>query len=343
MEITGIASFILISIHKQTMALEGAFKYLIMSAIAGVFILGGLALLFMNTGSLRFADINMKAVQVRNNTHMVLMVLSSGLLTAGFCIKSGIAPFHSWLPDAHQSADTAVSVMLSGIVIEVVGLYPIMRMSVQMFRDIPAMNTVLSLFGLFSILYGAFAALKQSNFKRLIAYSSVSQVGYILLGIASGTKIGLLGALIHIFSHAAFKGNLFINAAAIHSETGTLDMEKMGGLHEKMPVTGTTSVIAFLSTAGIPPFAGFWSKLIIIIGVWQSISPIYAGIALTAGILTAAYLLLMQKKVFFGKLADGLEKVKEIKGGIKFAEVFLNYSGQRSCPLLIPVCTKVFC
>jgi multicomponent Na+:H+ antiporter subunit D len=324
MEITGIASFVLISIHKQPTGLEGAFKYLVMSAIAGVFVLAGLALLFMNTGSLLFADLTMETIQGLKGTHLVLVSLAFALLIAGFCIKSGIAPFHSWLPDAHQSADTAVSVLLSGIVIEIVGIYPIMRIVGELFTDVPALNTTLAALGLFTILYGALAALRQNNFKRVIAYSSVSQVGYILLGIASGTQLGLLGALCHIVSHAAFKSTLFVNAAAIHSETDTLDMDKMGGLQEKMPVTGTTSVIAFLSTAGIPPFAGFWSKLVIIIAVWQAISPVFAGIALVSGIFTAAYLLRMQKKVFFGKLAEGLEKVREIKGCIKFAEIFLT-------------------
>ncbi len=245
------------------------------------------------------------------------------LLSAGSAVKSGAVPFHSWLPDAHQSADTSVSVLLSGIVIKVAGIYGIIVMT-KLFHDVPAINMTLAIMGTVSIVTGALFALRQNHFKRIVAYSSVSQMGYILLGISTGSVLGLIGAVTHIFNHATFKSTLFANAAALHEQTGTLDINEMGGLQKKMPVTGFSSIAAFLSTAGIPPFAGFWSKLLIIMALWKDHSPVFAGIALFASIFTAAYFLRMQKKVFFGKLPEKYADLKEIGGSIKFAEIMLT-------------------
>jgi multicomponent Na+:H+ antiporter subunit D len=150
----------------------------------------------------------------------------------------------------------------------------------------------------------------------MLAYSSISQVGYMVLGLGAGTVLGVAGAIFHLFNHATFKSLLFVNAAAVEQQTGTRDMNRMGGLAEKMPVTGWTSVIAFLSTAGIPPLAGFWSKLIIIVALWQAGHIVYAGLAVLASLLTLAYFLSMQRRVFFGKLAAGFENLKEANAWI---------------------------
>jgi multicomponent Na+:H+ antiporter subunit D len=245
------------------------------------------------------------------------------LLIAGFAVKTGAVPFHSWLPDAHQSADTSVSILLSGIVIKVAGIYGIIVLT-DLFNDVPAINMTLAIMGTVSIIVGALYALRQNHFKRIVAYSSVSQMGYILLGLSTGSVLGLVGAVAHIFNHATFKSTLFSNAAALHEQAGTLDINEMGGLQKKMPVTGFSSIIAFMSTAGIPPLAGFWSKLLIIMALWNGNSRILAGIALFASIFTAAYFLRMQKKVFFGILPEKFADLKEIGGSIKFAEILLT-------------------
>jgi len=165
--------------------------------------------------------------------------------------------------------------------------------------------------GTISIVVGALAALGQSDFKRMLAYSSISQVGYIVLGLGAGTALGVAGAVFHLFNHSVFKSLLFVNSAAVEQQSGTRNMDKLGGVSDKMPVTGATSVIAFLSTAGIPPLSGFWSKLIIIVAVWKSGHPHFATLAILASLITLAYFLSMQRRVFFGKLAGGLENLKE--------------------------------
>ncbi|HOJ48947.1 MAG TPA: proton-conducting transporter membrane subunit [Bacillota bacterium] len=322
LDVVGISSFVLISLFRSTKALEGSVKYLVISEFATIFILTALAFIFMQTGSLAYQDIG-GVLEGADGSQKNLIYLSIALLIAGFSIKAGAVPFHSWLPDAHQSADTAVSILLSGIVIKIAGVYGLF-MVVSLFPGVRAVQIALAAIGVASILTGALLALRQTHFKRIVAYSSVSQIGYILLGLSCGTTVGLIGAVAHVFSHAAFKTTLFSNAAALHEQVGTLDIDKMGGLQSRMPVTSLSSVVAFLSTAGIPPFAGFWSKLLIIIALWTSGSAVLGGVALIASIFTCAYLLRLQKKVFFGETPEHLKNVTEVKGGIKFVEIALT-------------------
>ena len=323
LEIVGISSFVLIALFRSETGLEGAFKYLVMSALASMFILTGLSFIFMQTGSLLYSKIGPNILIAEDGSKQTLAYVALIFLISGFAVKTGAVPFHSWLPDAHQSADTAVSVLLSGIVIKVAGVYSFIVLT-DLFKNVPAIDTALAILGIASIITGALLALRQTHFKRIAAYSSVSQMGYILLGISTGSTLGLVGVVAHIFNHAAFKSALFVNAAALHEQTGTLDIDEMGGLQSRMPVTGFSNIAAFLSTAGIPPFAGFWSKLLIIMALWNRGLRVFAGIALFSSILTAAYFLRLQKKVFFGKLPDKYSDLKEIDGTVRFAEIILT-------------------
>ncbi|NLL18452.1 MAG: NADH-quinone oxidoreductase subunit L [Clostridia bacterium] len=324
LEIVGIASFVLIAMFKSDTGLEGAFKYLVMSILASIMILTGLSFIFMQTGSLQYAHVvGMNLLEGQSSPQLMLIYAAMTLMIAGFGIKTGAVPFHSWLPDAHQSANTAVSVLLSGIVIKVAGIYGFIVLT-GLFSKLPAVNMALAIMGTVSIIIGALFALRQNHFKRIVAYSSVSQMGYILLGLSAGSILGLLGAVVHVFNHATFKSTLFTNAAAVHEQTGTYDIDEMGGLEKKMPVTGFSSLAAFMSTAGIPPFAGFWSKLLIIMALWDSGFQLFAAIALFASIFTAVYFLRLQKKVFFGKLLSKFAGLTEIGGSIKFAQIMLT-------------------
>lgn len=323
LEVTGVASFVMIGMYKSTRDLEGAFKYMTLSALATIFILTGLSFLFIEAGSLRFDALTPALFTGSADGGQVLLWGALILLVSGYCIKSGVAPFHSWLPDAYESADTAVSIMLSGIVTKIAGVYSLLTLT-RLFSDVAALRITLALLGAFTIVVGAVLALAQTNFKRIAAYSSVSQMGYILLAIAAGTDLGIIAALFYLFSHAAAKTALFTNAAALEKQLGTLDIGEMGGLQSRMPVTGFSSVCAFLSTAGVPPFAGFWSKLLVLIALWKAGMSGYAAFALIASILTGAYFLRLQKQVFFSKLDPRWNAVCETKGGIRISEILLT-------------------
>jgi multicomponent Na+:H+ antiporter subunit D len=321
LEVTAVASFILIAVYKKKDSLEGAFKYLVLSAVATIFMLAAIAILFMKAKSVSFDAVRDMLLGAGMAPEIVIAFI---LFIAGLCIKAGIVPFHGWLPDAYSSASKGASVLLAGIITKVAGVYTIFTLFDRVFSRQPLIGTVLMVLGSVSIVAGALAALGQKDFKRMLAYSSISQVGYIILGIGIGTPLAFLGAILHFFNHATFKSLLFVNAAAVEVQTGTRNMDELGGLAGRMPITGGSSAVAFLSAAGIPPLSGFWSKLLIIVAAWNAALYGYAVIALLASLLTLAYFLVLQRNVFFGKIAVGLENVKEACAGIKLAEIILS-------------------
>jgi len=319
-EIVAVASFILILTYKDKLALESAFKYIVLSIAATLFILLSIAIFLLISGDTSFVSISNAIKNPENNT---LVMIAVCLFLCGAFTKGGLVPFHGWLPDAHSSAPSSVSILLSGVVIKVTGLYPLIRIMNITGGGTEPIKQILMVIGAVSIVVGALGALGQNDIKRMLAFSSVSQVGYIVLAIGTGTALGVAAAVFHIFNHAIFKSQLFANAAAVEKQTGTRDMDKLGGLASKMPVTGGTSIVAMLSISGIPPLSGFWSKLLIIIALWQGAHYTYAFIAVIASVITLAYFLSFQRRVFFGKLTMGLENIKEAKFGLLLPAIIL--------------------
>jgi multicomponent Na+:H+ antiporter subunit D len=319
-EVTAVASFILMAINRERRALEAAFKYLIISSVASLFMLFGIGMLFLISGDTTFAA---TAAALNSSGASGFAKFGVAIFVAGLLIKSGVIPFHGWLPDAYQAAPRSVSVFLAGIVTKISGVYVLMRLVYSVFGLSPRIQAVLMFFGAASIVLGAVAAIGQKDLKRMLAYSSVSQVGYIVLSVGCGTPIGILGAVFHFFNHAVFKSLLFVNAAALEEKLGTTDMSRMGGLGSKMPVTSFTSIVGFLSTGGIPPLSGFWSKLIIILALWTAGHYAYAVLAVVASALTLSYFVIMQKKIFFGKTKPELEGVTEPGMAVLIPEIAL--------------------
>jgi multicomponent Na+:H+ antiporter subunit D len=186
-----------------------------------------------------------------------------------------------------------------------------MRIFLNVFGLTPALTTILTVLAILSIFVGALAALGQNDIKRMLAYSSISQIGYVILGFAIGTPLGILGALFHLFNHALFKALLFLNAGAVEQSTGTRSLDKMGGLAKRMPLTAATSAVASLSIAGVPPLNGFWSKLLIIIALVQAHMYLVAFLAVLGSVVTLWYYLVLQRNAFFGKLNETWKAVKE--------------------------------
>ncbi len=321
LELTAVSSFILIAFRRNRDGLEGAFKYLVLSAVATVLMLSSIAILFLVGGHTSFSTVRLALSGAPN---CMLIDAALCLFVAGLLIKGGLVPFHGWLPDAYSAAPAPASILLAGIITKTTGIYTLMRLVKDVFPPNSDMNGILMLAGLVSILVGALAALGQRDFKRMLAYSSISQVGYIILGLGSGTELGFAGAVFHLFNHAIFKSQLFINAAAVEERTGSRDIENMGGLAARMPVTGFTSAVACLSTAGIPPLAGFWSKLVIILALWKAGDYTYAAVAILASLITLAYFLTLQRQVFFGKLARNLEDAREAGWGLILPAILLT-------------------
>ena len=320
-EVVAVASFVLISLEREKDALEGAFKYLVLSASASMLMLLSIAAILLVCGSTSFDTVNSV---LHTAPARPIATLAIALFVGAAFIKGGLVPFHGWLPDAYSSAPAGVSVLLAGIVTKTAGVYTAMRIVASVFGFTPMVKNILLVVGTVSILFGALAALNQKDFRRMLAYSSISQMGYIIIALGTGTALGMAGALFHLFNHAVSKSQLFVNAATVERQTGTRDMTSLGGLGGKMPVTAGTSVVALLSIAGIPPLAGFWSKLIIIIALWQSNHHNYAVIAVVASAITLGYFLLLQRRIFFGKVAPQCDAVKEAGAGLLVPALLLS-------------------
>ncbi|MDP8230368.1 MAG: monovalent cation/H+ antiporter subunit D family protein [Candidatus Gorgyraea atricola] len=339
LEIAAIASYALVAFGTEHEELEASFKYAVMGTLASTFILLGIVFLYSVTSTLNMADMSM-ALFEGGSTRVVLLV--SVLFLMGFGLKSALVPFHAWLPDAHPSAPAPISAMLSGVLIKSLGVYAMVRIFFSVIGITPEISAALMVLGALSMIFGVFLALGQWDMKRLLAYHSISQIGYVVLGIGLGTPLGILGGLFHLFNHSVFKSLLFLNSGAVEYATGTRDLQKMGGLKEKMPVTGATSLIASMSISGIPPFNGFWSKLIIIVACIEAQHFAYAFWAVLASILTLSSFMKVQRYGFFGELKEKLSQVKEVPFFMKVSMIALAVICLFGGVLLLPALSGDF-
>ena len=320
LEVAAVASYALVAYGLGRDELEAAFKYLMLSVVASAFVVAAIAVIFGMTGSLDFAAV---AAALKELNAGAVVGVAAAFFIMGFGLKAALVPFHAWLPDAHPSAPAPISAVLSGLLIKVSGVYAMTRIFLGVFGLTPALSGVLMLLGTVSMVVAALLALGQKDMKRMLAYSSISQVGYVVLGIGIGTPLGIAGGLFHLFNHALAKGLLFLTSGSVQQATGTRDMDDMGGLAKRMPVTAVTNLVGSLSIAGVPPLNGFWSKLLIIVALVQAGHPVFAVIAVLVSVLTLWYYLIMQRKAFFGKLNEKWAAVKEAPFWMTAATVLL--------------------
>jgi proton-translocating NADH-quinone oxidoreductase chain N len=310
-EVTSVAAIILVTLREGQASLEGAWKYLILSSIASVFMLASLGFFLLSAGGVTFTEV---AAAFSSPTPFAWV--AAMLFICGLFVKGAMIPFHGWLADAYTAAPAPVSVFLAGIVTKASGIFALMRLAPFLMETGGYAREVLLVAGALTAVGGAFLALGQSDMKRMLAYSSISQMGYIVMALGGQTSLALLAAGVHFFNHAVSKAQLFANAAAIETRLGTLDMDRMGGLGARMPVTGATAAVATLSIAGLPPLAGFWSKLLIVIALWNGGEKVFAVIAILTSLVTLAYFLSLQRRVFFGKVLPEWEAIKEAGAGL---------------------------
>ncbi len=309
LEIASVATIALIAFGVERHQFEAAFKYAMLSLMGSFFILLAIALLYGFTSTLNMAQMGyVFAHSGKTNIGMMISVL----FIMGFGLKAALVPFHAWLPDAHPSAPAPVSAMLSGVLIKTMGFYTICRIFYNVIGVTPDILGIFMFLGVLSMIIGGFLAIGQWDIKRLLACSSIGQMGYIFLGIGLGTPLGILGAVFHVFNHSMIKSLLFINAGAVEYATGTRDLRKLGGLSRKMPVTGTTQFIGAMAVSGVPPFNGFWSKLLIIIAAVQAGRIGYAFWAVAASLLTLGALMKVVRYGFCGPLKEEFVHIKEV-------------------------------
>ncbi|MBM3249706.1 MAG: NADH/ubiquinone/plastoquinone (complex I) [Candidatus Omnitrophica bacterium] len=320
LEIASIASYALVAFGTEAEELEASFKYAIMGSVASSFIFIGIAFLYGFTSTLNMADM---AQVLNSKPNLWVVPFVTVLFLMGFGLKAAIVPFHAWLPDAHPSAPASISAMLSGVLIKTLGVYAMVRVFFNVLGVSQAVLSMLMFLGALSMLVAVFLAVSQWDLKRLLAYHSISQIGYVILGIGLGTPLGILGGLFHLFNHSVFKSLLFLNSGSIDYAVGTRDLNEMGGLKEKMPLTSSTNLVASMSIAGIPPFNGFFSKLIIIFACLQKGYLGYAVAAVIGSLLTLASFMKVQKYAFLGTLKEKYSQIKEVPLAMQFSMICL--------------------
>ena len=306
LEITTVTTYFLIIHKRSTVALQAGYKYILMNLTGAFLILLSIILIYVNTGNYGVTGFS------ESNSFV-----SPLLFLVGCFIKAGAVPLHTWLPDAHPAAPSPVSAFLSGIVIKI-GAYGIIRfifpilnsdLYVNNFRE--PLSKLIIYIAVASMLIGVLLALAQTDIKRLLAYHSVSQIGYIFLGIGLGTELGLAGGLYHTVNHAIFKGLLFLCMGAVIYSTGTRKLDNLGGLWKRMPITTSTCIIAALAISGIPPFNGFASKTVLAKAATDFSFVLKFVMIITAALTFASFFKLISY-TFFGEPKKQLITIKEV-------------------------------
>ncbi|MFZ5799769.1 MAG: complex I subunit 5 family protein [Candidatus Omnitrophota bacterium] len=309
LEITSIASYALVAFGVEAEELEAAFKYLVLGSVASTLILLAIGILLGNVSTLNMADIS-RSLNIATSRQLMLFCLA--LFIMGFGLKIALIPFHAWLPDAHPAAPAPMSAMLSGVVIKTIGVYALARVVFNIIGASAPVLNILSWLGIISMAGGVLLAIGQWDFKRLLAYHSVSQVGYVVFALGLGTPLGIVAGLFHLLNHSLFKSLLFLNSGAVEYRTGLRQLDKLNSLSQEMPVTAATTLVASLSIAGIPPFCGFFSKVLIIIAALQAGNPLGAITCILVGIVTLASFLKVEKYAFIRKVEGAVAAVKEV-------------------------------
>ena len=328
LEIASISSYALVGFGCEHEELEASFKYMVLGSVASMFILFGIGLVYGMTGTLNLAYISETIQQAGLNNGLYFAL---AMFIVGFGLKAALVPFHAWLPDAHPSAPAPISAMLSGVLIKALGVYALIRIIFNVFGVSIPIGWILITLGVLSMVTGVFLAVGQWDFKRLLAYHSISQMGYVVLGVGIGAvvlaqgkdpawaSLAILGGLFHLMNHSVFKSLLFLTSGSIEIATGTRQLKQLGGLAEKMPLTRTMCTIASAAIAGVPPFNGFWSKLLIVLAAVKSQFYGLAAITVLVSLVTLISFLKVQRYIFLGNLPDKLKEVKESKGSMAWS------------------------
>lgn len=302
-------------------ALEGAFKYLVVGSLGSTSVLIGIALIYSQLHTLNLAQI--AALLPTASSPVILIAFA--FLFVGFGSKAFLFPFHPLAADAHAVAPASISLMISGVLTKC-GVYGIIRLCYCLYQnmDQPFVQYFVTGAGVISMFVCVTMAFNQHNFKRLLAFHSISQVGYVITVIGLGSALGMSAGLFHAMNHTIFKGLLFLTAGAVQHATGSLDLDELGGLSKKMPGTCALFLIGAASISGLPPFNGFASKWMIYQATFQKAGEtgnfffvVVCVAALITSVLTLASFIKVAQSVFFGQLNPKFANTKEVSLGMR--------------------------
>ncbi len=309
-ELELVPVYLLIAIWGGPKRRYAATKFILYTAGASIFILiAALSMAFYGGGALTF---DLTQLGLKDYSLGFELLMYAGLLIA-YGVKLSVFPLHTWLPDAHGEASAPVSMILAGVLLKMGG-YALIRMNVEMLPNAHAyFAPVLAVLGVVNIVYGALASFAQRNLKRRMAYSSISHMGFVLLGVASFTDLGMSGAMLQMVSHGLIASVMFFLAGVTYDRTHTLNMDEMGGLGKKMPSTFALFTIASMASLALPGMSGFVGELMVFLGFANSeiystsFKTIIVFLAAVGLIITPMYLLSMLREMFYGKEGKAVE------------------------------------
>jgi NADH-quinone oxidoreductase subunit M len=328
-EIMLLPMYFLIGIWGGPRKVYAAIKFFLYTLLGSVLMLVAMLALYFKAGhsfnmlELMAADYGGETVRLFGWT-LGFAKLMFVLLFIGFAIKVPTFPFHTWLPDAHVEAPTAISVILAGVLLKM-GTYGMMRISFPILPEATLwFADALAVIAVINIVYGALCAMAQNDFKKLVAYSSISHMGFVLLGMASGTPQGMNGAILQMFNHGTITAMLFLLVGVIYDRAHHRELDGFGGLMSRMPVYGSFSALAFFAALGLPGLSSFVSELLTLLGGWQRY-PAITVVSTTGIILGAAYMLWTLQRVFLGPLNPRYADLPEINRREMFTLVPLGF------------------
>jgi len=298
-ELELIPMFFLISIWGSGRKEYAAYKYLIYTLVGSAFMLSGILCVYFITHT--FDMTALAGIQIASS--FIPLTALFFLLIVGFAIKLPVFPLHTWLPDAHTNAPTAASVILAGALLKMGG-YGMIRLCVSMLPQVAVQYAPFMLtLAVIGVIYGAAVTIRQTDLKRLIAYSSVSHMGYVLLGIFALDQVSMVGASLQMFSHGVITGLLFAMVGLVYDKTHTRDLNNLSGLARQMPIIVVVFSIAGLASLGLPGTAGFAAEFITFAGSFASTvvagMPVFTLIAVFGIVITSGYILWMLQRVFY--------------------------------------------
>ncbi|MBF8982881.1 monovalent cation/H+ antiporter subunit D family protein [Lutibacter sp. B2] len=303
LEVSTLAGCGIIVIKDKKDNITATFKYLVLSSLGSGLILMGIAFLYPITGHLNMSLIH-ESIMALKGAHRNILLISVSTFTVGLGVKSAMFPLHVWLPDAHASAPTSSSAILSGLVLKppVILLMKILYkvFGFEIIGSFAILDVILIL-GSIGMIVGSIAAILQKEIKRMIAYSSVAQMGYVFFGIGLGNELGLIMAIFHIISHAVTKSTLFLVVGAMIEKTGSKKIKDLKGIGKEMPITLGVFTMGALSMVGIPIFPGFISKWNLALATIETGRYMFVGMILLSSLLNVGYYFPIVINGYFGE------------------------------------------
>ncbi|MEE8393210.1 MAG: monovalent cation/H+ antiporter subunit D family protein [Rhodospirillales bacterium] len=312
LEISSLSSYVLISLGRDRRALTAAYRYLIMGTIGATFYVIGVGMMYMMTGTLNIADLSTLIPAVADSRTIMAAL---AFLTVGICLKLALFPLHLWLPNAYAYAPSVVSAFLAATATKV-AVYMLIRIMFTVFGGIQVVETtpvgpILMTLAIAAMFVGSATAIYQNNIKRMLAYSSIAQIGYMILGISLATVTGLTGGIIHLFNHAITKSALFMVMGCVFLRLGSVAIQDIEGLGRRMPVTMAAFVVAGLSLIGVPLTVGFISKWYLIMAALESDAWPVAVLILLSSLLAVIYVWRVVEAAYFRPAPEGAIPLRE--------------------------------